>query len=88
MQMCPLLTDRGCTVGRLLKEMKYSLKAKQKKIGAGNDPDRNEQFEYISRQRKQAAAEGIAVISVEPRTRSWWAGSRRPGPAGAKRRSR
>jgi len=53
------------TVGRLLKEMKCSLKAKHKKIGAGNDPDRNEQFEYISRQRKQAAAEGIAVISVD-----------------------
>ena len=53
------------TVGKLLKKMEYSLKVNQKKIGAGKDPDRNEQFEYISRQRKQAAAEGIPVISVD-----------------------
>jgi len=53
------------TVGKLLRKMSYSLKVNQKKIGAGKDPGRNEQFEYISSQRKQAAAEGIPVISVD-----------------------
>jgi hypothetical protein len=53
------------TVGKLLKRMKYSLKTNQKNIGAGKDPDRNAQFEYISRQRKQAPGEGTPVISVD-----------------------
>ncbi len=67
------------TVGRLLKKMKYSLKVNQKKIGAGNDPDRNEQFEYISRQRKQAAAQGIPVISVDTKKKETVGQFKNPG---------
>lgn len=69
------------TVGRLLKDMKYSLKVNQKKIGAGKDPDRNEQFEYITRQRKQAVAEGIAVISVDAKKKEMVGSFKNPGAA-------
>ena len=69
------------TVGRLLKKMKYSLKVNQKKIGAGKDPDRNEQFEYITRQRKQAAAQGIAVISVDTKKKEMVGSFKNPGAA-------
>jgi len=67
------------TAGRLLKKMDYSLKVNHKKIGAGNDPDRNEQFEYISRQRKEAAAEGIAVISVDTKKKETVGQFKNPG---------
>ena len=67
------------TVGRLLKKMKYSLKANQKKIAAGNGPDRNEQFEYISRRRKQAAAEGIPAISVDTKKKELVGPFKNPG---------
>ncbi len=61
--------------------MKYSPKVNQKKIGAGKDPDRNEQFQYISRQRKQAAAEGIAVISVDTKKKKMVGSFKNPGAA-------
>jgi len=69
------------TVGKLLKKMKYSLKVNRKKIGAGKDPDRNEQFEYITRQRKQAAAKGIAVISVDTKKKEMVGPFKNPGAA-------
>lgn len=69
------------TVGKLLKKMKYSLKVNQKKIGAGNDPGRNEQFEYIGQQRKQAAAQGIPVISVDTKKKEMVGLFKNPGAA-------
>ena len=69
------------TVGKLLKKMKYSLKVNQKNIGAGKDPDRNEQFEYISRQRKQAALEGIPIISVDTKKKEMVGPFKNPGAA-------
>ena len=40
------------TVGRLLKDLGYSLRVNSKKIEASsNHPDRNQQFEYIAVQR-------------------------------------
>ena len=67
------------TVGKLLKKMNYSLKVNQKNIGAGKDPDRNEQFEYISRQRKEAAADGIPVISVDTKKKEMVGQFKNPG---------
>lgn len=67
------------TVGRLLKAMKYSLKVNQKSIGAGKNPQRNEQFEYIGRQRKKAAALGIPVISVDSKKKEAVGPFKNPG---------
>ena len=57
------------TVGRLLKAMDFSLKVNQKSIGAGRNPDRNTQFEYIGGARRNAEAAGIPVISVDAKKR-------------------
>jgi len=58
------------TVGRLLRQMGYSLRVNHKKIESGikNPPPpekRNRQFECISALRKQFASEGNPVISID-----------------------
>jgi len=58
------------TVGKLLKNMKYSLKVNHKSLESGNknppDPDdRDNQFKYIEKMRKQYAKTGNPVISVD-----------------------
>ncbi len=54
------------TVGRLLRQLGYSLKAnrKSREPGAAH-PDRNRQFEYIEAQRQAFAAAGWPTISVD-----------------------
>jgi hypothetical protein len=58
------------TVARLLKKMGFSLRVNQKKLESGNkNPPprkvRNRQFKYINRKRKEFAAAGNPVISVD-----------------------
>lgn len=58
------------TVARLLKNMEYSLRVNHKSIECGNknppDPaDRDYQFKYIKKKRKQYASAGNPVISVD-----------------------
>lgn len=54
------------TVGRLLKELGFSLKANLKEKEPGQDhPDREAQFQYIADQRQQFAAEGWPIVSID-----------------------
>jgi hypothetical protein len=53
------------TVGRLLKEMGYSLKANEKKISVGCPEERNAQFERIAVVRKEFEQKGEPIISVD-----------------------
>ena len=53
------------TVGRLLVQMKYSLKANLKRLAGAAHPDRNRQFEYIEQQKCAFLAAGLPVISVD-----------------------
>ena len=58
------------TVGRLLKDMGYSLRVNHKKVESGNkNPPaprvRDSQFEYISRTRKQFARRGCPIVSAD-----------------------
>ena len=53
------------TVCRLLKSMGYSLRTNRKSISHTESPQRNEQFEYISRLREQYASKGQPIISVD-----------------------
>ena len=58
------------TVGRLLKKMGFSLRVNHKNLESGNkNPPprrvRNRQFKYINRKRKEFAAAGNPVISVD-----------------------
>ena len=56
------------TVGRLLKDMGYSLRVNHKKVASGskNPPSpevRNQQFEYISQMREKFARRGNPIVS-------------------------
>lgn len=53
------------TVGRLLKEQGYSLKANVKTKSGKDHPDRNKQFEYIETQKQAFRASGLPIISVD-----------------------
>jgi hypothetical protein len=63
------------TVGRLLKDLDYSLKVNHKKkaLGAKKTPEareqRNKQFEYINAVRTQFADQGNPIISVDSKKR-------------------
>ncbi len=53
------------TTGKLLKEMKYSLRSNRKTIAETQHPDRNQQFEIIASMKKQFAELGQPVIAVD-----------------------
>lgn len=53
------------SVGKLLKDMGYSLQGNQKTLEGSQHPDRNSQFEFINSRIKNAIADGQPVISVD-----------------------
>lgn len=65
-----LLKEKGflvsyVTVGELLKSIGYSLQGNKKTEEGGNDPDRNEQFEFINKTALSFMGENAPVISVD-----------------------
>ena len=57
------------TVGRLLRQMKFSLRTNRKRISAGSTSDRDRQFRYLCRQRNQFEKRGDPVLSVDAKKR-------------------
>jgi len=53
------------TVGRLLKQLKYSLQGNRKTLEGAQHPDRNAQFEYINAQTRKQLTSGSPAISVD-----------------------
>ncbi len=53
------------TVGRLLKQMNYALKANVKRQAGTQHPDRNTQFEYIEAQKQYFLSKGWPIISID-----------------------
>jgi transposase len=53
------------TVGRLLKELGFSLKCNKRKQPRPDCPDQDEQFRYIASQKEKYRAAGLPVISVD-----------------------
>ena len=53
------------TVGRLLKQQRYTLQRTQKTEEGAQHPDRDSQFRYINEQAKQQLAAGQPVVSVD-----------------------
>ena len=53
------------SVGRLLKQMHYSLRVNHKKIGSGSHADRDKQFAYIATLRARFARRGAPIVSVD-----------------------
>ncbi len=53
------------TVGKLLKQLGYSLRVNHKTISTCSGPERDEQFRYLSSIRDSFIADGLPVISVD-----------------------
>jgi len=53
------------TVGKLLKQLGFSLRVNHKKISTCSGPERDEQFLYLSSIRDKFIADGLPVISVD-----------------------
>ncbi len=53
------------TIGRILKDLGYSLQAPSKTEEGGDHPDRNAQFEYINNKVRDFQIAGYPVISVD-----------------------
>jgi hypothetical protein len=64
------LTEEGhqigrMTVGRLLKELGYSLMSNRKQLAGSSHPDRDRQFRYIEKVKQLFLANGHPMISVD-----------------------
>jgi hypothetical protein len=69
-QLRNLLRSRGhtlatVTIRRLLRKLKFSLRANRKRFTGPRHPDRDRQFRYIARQKKRFLREGCPIISVD-----------------------
>ena len=72
----PLSPD---TVGRLLKDMDYTLQANVKSQEGKSHPDRDAQFQYINRQIAAFMASGDPVISVDTKKKERVGEFKNPG---------
>lgn len=57
------------TVARLLKQLDYRLRVNHKRVSRGSGPDRNEQFEYIAKQRTRFAGRDLPIVSIDSKKR-------------------
>jgi hypothetical protein len=67
------------TVGRLLHEMKYSLKVNLKQLTGEPHPDREQQFEYIEGQKQAFLQAGLPIISVDTKKKELIGNFKNPG---------
>jgi hypothetical protein len=69
------------TVGRILKELGYSLRVNHKKISSGCGPDRDTQFKQISAIRDRFSKRGLPVVSVDTKKKELVGNFKNPGAA-------
>jgi hypothetical protein len=69
------------TVGRILKELGYSLRVNHKKISSGTGPDRDAQFKQISAIRDRFSRRGLPMISVDTKKKELVGNFKNPGTA-------
>ncbi len=67
------------TVSRLLRELKYSLKANRKMIARTTSPDRDKQFLYIAKEKQRHIDQGLPVISVDAKKKEQVGCFKNPG---------
>jgi hypothetical protein len=75
----------GKTVGRILKELGYSLRVNHKKISSGSGADRDDQFNYIGACRIRHTEMSLPVISVDTKKKELVGNFKNGGAAWAKR---
>ena len=69
------------TVGRILKELGYSLRVNHKKISSGSGAGRDAQFRQISAVRDRFSKRGLPVISVDTKKKELVGNFKNPGAA-------
>ena len=69
------------TVGRILKELGYSLRVNHKKIASGTGPERDAQFKQIAASRDRFSRRGLPVISVDTKKKELVGNFKNPGTA-------
>ena len=52
-------------MARLLRHKRYALRVNRKRLSRQHDPQRDQQFRYIARQRRKFQRAGLPVISVD-----------------------
>jgi hypothetical protein len=67
------------TVGRLLKDLGFSLKGNRKQSTGPSHPDRDRQFRYIERVKKVFMAAGHPIISVDTKKKELIGNFKNPG---------
>ena len=67
------------TVSRLLRDQKYSLRVNYKRLAGKPSSGRDEQFQYLARQRKAFLRRGRPVISVDTKKKEWIGRFKNPG---------
>ena len=73
------------TVGRILKELGYSLRVNHKKVSSGTGPNRDAQFKQICAIRDRFSRRGLPVISVDTKKKELVGNFKNPGAAWNKR---
>lgn len=68
-----------CTVARLLKEQKYSLRTNRKRLAGTRDPDRDRQFRLLTRRRNRFLRQGWPVISIDTKKKEMIGNFKNPG---------
>jgi hypothetical protein len=67
------------TIARLLRRLKFSLRTPRKRLAGIQDPDRDEQFRYLTRLRRLYITLGLPVISVDTKKKEWVGNFKNPG---------
>jgi hypothetical protein len=67
------------TIGRLLRESRYSLRTNRKRLARTCEPERDRQFRLIARQRRHFFARGFPVISVDTKKKELVGNFKNPG---------
>ena len=72
------------TVRRMLRQQDYSLRANVKRLAGPPHPDREQQFQYLQRQRQAFGAAGLPVLSVDGKKKELVGAFKNPGRTWAK----
>ena len=67
------------TVARLLKDLGFSLRVNHKKLSIASSADRDQQFQYIQKERDVFAAEQLPIISVDTKKKELIGNFKNPG---------
>jgi hypothetical protein len=73
------------TVRRLLRQRNYALRVNRKRLTKHQDADRDEQMQYLARQRRAYQKAGFPVISVDAKQRELIGNFKNPGQTWRKR---